>query len=110
MQKVKLKQSKAGFIRAQSDDLPAAEIVKKAKAAGITITVHTVHTTRSMARKTGKTMGATTLAGPAQTDKQSDAARSEQQDTQQFVKLVMALGLRRSEEVLAQIREKLASL
>ena len=105
----KTKQSKAGFIRAQSWDLPAAEVVKMAKAIGIKITVQTVHSTRSAARKQGGGKTATRAPAPPSA-KGSVASDSDQQDVQQFVKLVAAIGLRRAEQLLSQVSSKFAAL
>ena len=108
LQNSKKTQSKAGFIRAQSMDLSAAEVVKKAKEAGISVTAQTVHATRSAYRqklKTGKVSAR--AAGPVVSAK---ASGSQDQDSAQFVRLVAAIGLRRAEVLLSEVKAKLSAI
>lgn len=52
------KMSKADFVRSQPADMPAKEVVAKAKAAGLSISDNYVYTLRYEAKKAGKTPGA----------------------------------------------------
>ena len=51
------KMSKADFVRSQPADMPAKEVVAKAKAAGLSISDNYVYTLRYEAKKAGKTPG-----------------------------------------------------
>lgn len=112
MPKLRKTQSKAEFIRAQSAELPAAEVVKKAKEAGIIINEQRVYAIRSAARKremrplrAGRSPGL-----PAGLKLSSRGGRSSDHSSEQFVSLVAAIGLVRAEQLLTELKSRLTSI
>jgi len=105
----KPKVNKSAFVRDLPATLSAAEVVQKAKAAGITITDKHVHVIRSNARMA--------KAGPARRrgrPPKVEMAKTKSQETGrgsslavQFVDAALDLGLARAEELLANLRGKL---
>ena len=99
------KTTKAAFVRAIPDSVPAKEVVAKAKAAGITISEKHVYVIRSGARK---------KAGKGSTPKVRRAVASDHapasSDETSFRKLVLALGIPKSKAIVADIEKKLNEL
>lgn len=112
MPKLKKTQSKAEFIRAQSADLPAAEVVKAAKEAGITINEQRVYAIRSAARKKEMRPTRSTRAAGLAASAVPLAGRGLSSDhaSEQFVTLVAAIGLLRAEQLFAELRDRLSSI
>ena len=112
MPKLKKTQSKAEFIRSQSADLPAAEVVKKAKEAGIIINEQRVYAIRSAARKKelrpARSARAVRLAGSSVAS--ARGGRSSDHASEQFVTLVAAIGLVRAEQLFADLKSRLGSI
>ena len=61
--KTSKQQSKASFVRSLPSSLSAAEVVEKAKAAGLSLEVGYVYNIRSTAKAAGRTRGATESVG-----------------------------------------------
>ena len=105
----KPKVNKSAFVRDLPATLSAAEVVQKAKAAGIAITDKHVHVIRSKARvaKAGKPVrrGRPPKFVTARTKSQATGRASS--IAVQFVDAALDLGLARAEELLANLRGKL---
>lgn len=100
------KTSKAAFVRAIDDSVPAKEVVAKAKAAGITITEKHVYVIRSGARK--KKAGAKSAA-PKPTRVASPGA-SHSSDETSFRKLALAIGIPRAKAIVADLERRLEEI
>lgn len=96
-------QSKAAFVRAQSNDLSAAEVVKKAKESGIVVTAQRVYAIRSALRKKKGTLTRGSSAS-------LPAGRFDGQEAQRFVALVASIGLLRAEHLLAEVKSKITGI
>jgi hypothetical protein len=103
LQKSKGTQSKAAFVRAQGSEGSAADVVKKAKDNGITITAQRVYAIRSALRKKKGTTRKLASAAPI-----SD--RLDDQESQRFVAVVASIGLLRAERLLADVRAKITGI
>ena len=103
MQKSKGTQSKAAFVRAQGNEGSAADVVKKAKDNGITITAQRVYAIRSALRKKKGTTRKMTSATPS-------AARSDDQESQRFIAIVASIGLLRAERLLSDVKAQITGL
>ena len=98
------KTTKAAFVRAIPDSVPAKEVVAKAKAAGITISEKHVYVIRSGARKkAGK--GSAEKTGRTRADRAPTSS-----DEASFRKLVLALGIPKSKAIVADVERKLNEL
>jgi hypothetical protein len=95
--------NKSEFIRKLPNDLPAAEVVKRAKAAGITLNAGLVYAVRSNERHKTDSKAGTPRAVAAS----SGSLRTQEA---QFVNLALDLGLARAEGLLASLRQRLLSL
>jgi hypothetical protein len=111
---VSKKPSKTSFILGLPRELPAAEVVAKAKEAGITLTDKYVYRIRSSAKKRGA--GPARLKpGPKPRGRQSvgtavsKVGKSEPVEAR-FVALALDVGLSRAEELLTRLRAKAQSI
>ena len=88
--------NKSAWIRSQPTTMPAADVVKKAKAQGIRLSVAQVYTARSTAKKvmTGASGGAST--GRSSAGSSGDEAA--------FKRLVVSIGIVRAERLLSDLK------
>ena len=92
------KVNKSEWIRSQSSSIPAKEIVAKAKAQGISLSLAQVYTTRSNAnKKPGRAARSGRPQSSAVAELRGDSETS-------FRRFVLTLGLDRVEAMLAQIK------
>lgn len=105
MSKTGEKTSKAAFVRALPDSLPAKEVVAKAKAAGMTLSEKHVYVIRSGARKK-KAGGKISAKGIATSPRASNVGS----DETSFRKLVLALGIPRAKAIVADVERRLEEL
>ena len=99
------KTTKAAFVRAIPDSVPAKEVVAKAKAAGMTLSEKHVYVIRSGARKkAGKSAPKPSRA--AGTPRASTPGSSETA----FRKLVLDLGIPKAKAIVADVERKLNEL
>jgi hypothetical protein len=97
--------NKSEFIRQLPNDLPAAEVVKRAKAAGLTLNAGLVYAVRSNERhKPGAGAGPKNGKSAA-----SAVGRGLAGQEAQFINLALDLGLARAEALLASVRKRLLS-
>lgn len=96
--------NKSEFIRQLPNDLPAAEVVKRAKAAGLTLNAGLVYAVRSNERHKPGTAGAKAKGASAASTRAGLAGQEAQ-----FVNLALDLGLARAEALLASVRKRLLS-
>lgn len=87
--------SKSGFVRGLPKDMPAKEVVSKAKAEGMTLSVAQVYNIRSTA-KLKKRAGVTKRA-PVAAPRAAGGAEA------QLRKLIAEVGLSRAREVMAEV-------
>jgi hypothetical protein len=101
------KRSKAAFVRALPATLSAAEVVERAKAAGIPLEVGYVYNIRSSSKALGKRGGSRTTVGPRA---RSTAGRGSPSDTSPAEALLKAvgaeLGLARAVQILESERAR----
>ena len=86
--------TKRGFVLTMPLDLPAKDIVQKAKDAGMKLTEAYVYSVRSLARKTSES-GAPSAKGPSEVE---------------FRRLTLELGLGKAKELLRQTEQKIADV
>jgi hypothetical protein len=103
LQKSKGTQSKAAFVRAQGSEGSAAEVVKKAKDIGITVTAQRVYAIRSALRKKKGTTRKLTSST-------STSTRFGDQESQRFVAIVASIGLLRAEQLLADVKAQITGI
>lgn len=100
------KVNKSEWIRSQAETLSAKDVVEKAKAAGITLSLAQVYTTRSVAKRAqNKPKGpgrGRRAALPAEVSAAS--ARGVDQDELAFRRLALSIGLRRAEAFLGDLK------
>lgn len=94
------KQSKAAFVRSQPADLPAKEVMRRAKLAGLSLSEAYVYVIRS------KTAAARKARGRAG----SGGSRQQQQQERQLLTAALELGMHRTEEVLSRFKAEVAQL
>lgn len=106
--------SKTAFVLGLAKDMPASEVVAKAKAAGIDLTDRYVYVIRSKAKgRAGKPSGrrgrppksAGAKRGP-KPGRRIAAATSPVALGTQFLEMALDLGLARAEELLVSLRSK----
>jgi hypothetical protein len=97
--------NKSEFVRRQPTSLSAAEVVAKAKAAGIALTAGHVYTIRAANKRKSGATKAGSGRRPASLGRPSAASTRERE----FVALVLELGLAQSEAMLARIRSRIGS-
>lgn len=90
--------NKSAWIRSQPATTPAKDVVAKAKAEGITLSIAQVYTARSTAKKKGPTAKGGRKRGPT-------AASSLKADDLEFKRLVLSIGLARAESYLASLKQ-----
>jgi len=95
------KVTKTSFVRSLSPTMPAKEVVKLAKAQGLTITEGYVYEIRSAAKRKKKGLGRGAGSRRAATSGSSEST---------FRKLVLDLGLARSRDLLDQMERRLGDL
>lgn len=89
------KQSKAAFVRSQPADLPAKEVLRRAKQAGLSLSEAYVYVIRSKteaARKQARARGG------------SGGSRQQQQYERQLRSVALELGINRTQEVIAEFK------
>jgi len=93
------KVNKTAWIRSQPASTPAKELVAKAKAQGITLSVAQVYTARSTGKKAGLVRATKTgsVGRPA-------AATAGKNDEMAFRQLVLSIGLPKAEAYLADLK------
>jgi hypothetical protein len=96
--------NRSAFIRSMPGNMPAGEVVAKAKAAGLTLTAGLVYAVRSSAKNKG-TGGVAALAGKISSPATGNGALEKQ-----FVSLALDLGLSNAEALLARVRARLRDL
>ena len=101
----KKKANKSAFVRSQPEKMPAAQVVAKAKAAGMILNEKYVYNIRAQARakagkvgKRGRPKGSTNKATAARSGSGLDA---------QFISLALDLGLSRAESLLRSVRSSI---
>jgi hypothetical protein len=94
--------NKSAWIRAQSTDIPAGDLLKKAKAEGIKLTVAQIYTTRSQAKKQGS---APSVKKQKPGPKPRAAAANDHAEHENFFrKLVLhTIGRARAQEILKEL-------
>ena len=109
--------SKSDFIRAQAPELSAAEVVEKAKAAGIDLSAQLVYVVRSVARRKGHRRGASGRPSASSRPGRSSLGPGSTADgrpspalSRQFCALVTDIGLLHAEELLDAFRTEVASI
>ncbi len=109
--------SKSDFIRAQAPELSAAEVVEKAKAAGIDLSAQLVYVVRSVARRKGPRRGASGRPSASSRPGRSSLGPGSTADgrpspalSRQFCALVTDIGLLHAEELLDAFRTEVASI
>jgi hypothetical protein len=101
------KHSKAAFVRALPSTLSAAEVVEKAKAAGISLEVGYVYNIRSTAKAAGKGRGASEASGKARSNGASPRAAWDVSSAELLLKAVGAeLGLAAAIRILESERAR----
>jgi hypothetical protein len=93
--------NKSAFIRSLPRSMPASEVVKKGKAAGMSFSDKYVYTIRSKGPKAGK------RGRPKGSGRKARASGGA--GAQQFVDLAIELGLSRAEALLARLRSAIKS-
>ena len=94
--------NKSAWIRSQPESMSAKEVMEKAKAEGIKISLAQVYTARSNAKKAGQRAGSKPRA-PAAAGAGA-RARSARDDELEFRRLVLSIGLARAETYLNELR------
>jgi hypothetical protein len=98
------RENKSDFIRSLAT-LPAAQVVEKAKAAGMVIAPGLVYAVRAAARKKTRT-----LAGTVTSRRGSAGTAAPVREAQEFVNLVASMGLIRIEQLLSEFKVRLTSM
>jgi hypothetical protein len=105
--------SKTSFVLSLAKDMPASEVVAKAKAAGIELTDRYVYVIRSKAKgRAGKPTGRRgrppKVAGARRGPKPGKAAAASSASglATQFLEMALDLGLARAEDLLVSLRSK----
>ena len=99
--------AKARFVRAQPATMKANDVVAAAKKAGLTLTASYVYEVRSGAKKAGKgAKKAPVPKGSTRTGGEKPSASSSGSE-REFRKLVVALGVERASELLADVKRRL---
>jgi hypothetical protein len=112
MPKTKKAPSKTAFVLSLAKDMPASEVVAKAKAAGLELTDRYVYVIRSKAKgRAGKPTGRRgrppKSAGAKRGPKPGRAASGSPVALgTQFLEMALDLGLARAEELLVSLRSK----
>lgn len=94
--------SKTQFVRDLPATMPAKEVTKRAKAAGLTISPGYVYEIRSSAKRKARGVTRTTAKGHAKTSAHTLDAT--------FRKAILDLGLTRAKELIAQVEKRLGEL
>ena len=104
------KPTKSEFIRAQPAELMASEVVKKARAQGISLSTQLVYVTRSVARR--KQLGAVngSLGSAFSTSARGRGRASADVSAKRFLALVTDIGLSRAEKLLVKFKSDVASI
>lgn len=100
--------SKTSFVLGFPRDMPAAEVVVKAKEAGIPLTDKYVYNIRASARAAGKT--AKKKPGPKPGAKRKASGAGNGSVESRFVDLALDVGLARAEEMLRTLRATVKSI
>jgi hypothetical protein len=95
--------NKSEFVRNQPEGLSAADIMAKAKAAGITLTPAHIYTIRAAAKRRN---GAAAPRGR----RPSGGASAGGGPERQFIALALDIGLGRAEALLAQLKSRVQQL
>jgi hypothetical protein len=98
--------NKSAWIRAQPSDAAAAELVKKAKAEGIKLTIAQIYTTRSAAKKaqgTASKRGAKKAASSPLAKPSKKETETVTDSRHQFVALAMRIGTDEAQRLLDAI-------
>jgi hypothetical protein len=111
MPKTKKAPSKTAFVLSLAKDMPASEVVAKAKAAGLELTDRYVYVIRSKAKgRAGKPTGRRgrppKAAGAKRGPKPRATSGSPVALGTQFLEMALDLGLARAEELLVSLRSK----
>jgi hypothetical protein len=98
------KVNKSAWIRALPTTMAAKDVVDKAKAQGIKLSIAQVYTTRSVAKKKGGVGGGTkrVSAKPARASRRSTGGGGD--DQLAFRRLVLSIGLPKAEAYLSDLR------
>lgn len=99
----KRKINKTAWIREQSLNLQAKEVVAKAESAGIVLSVAQVYTARATAKKVKGATGAPAKA--AKTQAAVPASSKLAGDEQTFRRLALSIGLTKSEACLRELKQ-----
>ena len=94
-------QTKTAFVLSLPQDMPASEVVEKAKATGIKIKGPHVHVIRSRAK--GKAKGRKPTLSTATTTAATPTER-------EFGRLALELGIKKAEAILFDTRKKVAEI
>lgn len=94
------KVNKTAWIRSQPAKAKAKDIVAKAKAEGITLSISQVYTARSTGRKKNAKAAGARAAGRSA----GNSTASAKSDELAFRRLVLAIGLQRAEAYLADLK------
>jgi hypothetical protein len=98
---MKTKQSKAAFVRSLPPDTPAAEVIKKAGAAGMKLSAAYVYVIRSKG-------GAKKKGGAAR--RQARGRSNGKGIEQQFVSLALDMGFGRAQQLLNDVKARVSSV
>lgn len=100
------KLNKSAWIREQPESMAAADVAKKAKDAGIQISVAQVYVARANARKAKGTGARSAKSGPKpKSGAWRTAADGGTDDFVQFKRLVLNIGIARAEAYLLQLKQ-----
>ena len=95
------KVNKTAWVRDQPRDMPAKDVVKKAKAEGITLSIGQVYTARSSAKKV---VGASPAGKALSRTASRNASTGTAGDELAFQRLVLSIGITRAEALLAGLK------
>ncbi len=104
------KVTKTAYVLGLARDLPAKDVVAKAKAAGITLTDKHVYSIRSGAKARKAKTGPKMKTGPKAGSKRLANGAGNGSIESRFVDLAMDVGLARAEEMLGKLRAKVKGI
>ena len=100
----KTRKNKTAFVKSLPEDMPAKEVVDRAKKLGITISDKYVYVVRSNARKnTRKRRGPGRPPG-------STASVSASPSEREFKRLALNLGVKKAEQLMANLKKSAAEI
>ena len=102
--------NKSKFVRQFPESVSRGEVVAKAKAAGIELTEAYVSSIRSAARSRKANAVKRGPGRPKATAPKAPRKTGASDTDQQFLSLVLELGVRRSEDLLARVKTRAAAL